>query len=239
MNLIEFLKETSLQESVDYFGVADLSCATDFMLGQGGEIVQGYPYCVSLGIVLPNAVVDALPKRSDYAVRLNYQHHAVDIINLRLDLAASRLSNRIQQMGFKVLPLPAAERIDDKKICASFSHKIGAHLAGLGWIGKNCLLITPEHGPRVRFVSILTDALLEPTGEVQGERCGDCDECVKICPVNAFTGRNFKNEEPREMRYHADKCDQYFQMRKQNEKFPVCGLCLYICPFGRKENVIK
>jgi epoxyqueuosine reductase QueG len=239
MKLNESLKEASLQESVDYFGVADLSCAADFIIAQGGEMVRGYPYCVSLGIVLPNAIVDFLPGSSDYAVRLNYQHYAYDIINQRLDLAASRLSNRIQRMGFKVLPLPAAERIDDEKICASFSHKVGAHLAGLGWIGKNCLLITPEHGPRVRFVSILTDALLEPTGEPQDEKCGDCEECVKICPVGAFTGRNFKNEEPREMRYQADKCDQYFQTREQKEKYPVCGLCLYVCPYGRKEKVIK
>ncbi len=233
MNLNETLKEASLLESIDYFGVADLNCATDVILAQGGEIVRGYPYCISLGIVLPHAAVDSLPRRADYAVRLNYKH-AYEIINQRLDFAASRLSNRIQRMGFKVLPLPAAERVDDEKICASFSHKTGAHLAGLGWIGKNCLLITPEHGPRVRFVSILTDALLQPTGEPLDEKCGECDECVKICPIHAFTGRPFKNEEPREMRYQAEKCDQYFEALKQKEKEAVCGLCLYVCPYGRK-----
>lgn len=39
-----------------------------------------------------------------------------------------------------MLPLPVAERIDDERICAAFSHKMEANLAGLGWIGKSCLL---------------------------------------------------------------------------------------------------
>lgn len=234
MNLNETLKEASLQENIDYFGVADLKYAADFLGAQGGEIVQGYPYCISLGIVLPKAIVDLLPRRTDYAVRLNYRHYAYEIINQRLNLAASRLSSCIQRMGFNVLPLPAAKRADDDKLCAYFSHETGAHLAGLGWIGKNCLLITPEHGPRVRFVSILTDALLEPTGEPQDEKCGTCDECVKICPVEAFTGKSFKSEDPSAVRYKAEKCDQYLQVMKQKEKAPVCGLCLYVCPYGRK-----
>lgn len=80
----------------------------------------------------------------------------------------------IDKKGYRALPLPAAERIDDERICASFSHKMGASLSGLGWIGKNCLLVTPEHGPRVRWTTILTDAPLEPTGNLQEQKCGRC-----------------------------------------------------------------
>jgi epoxyqueuosine reductase QueG len=115
-----------------------------------------------------------------------------------------------------------------------FSHKMAAHLAGLGWIGKSCLLITPQVGPRVRWVSVLTDAPLEVTGEPMVEQCGSCQECVEICPVQAFTGRPFREEEPREMRYDAGKCDRYFRkMKEKNGDLAICGLCLYVCPHGR------
>jgi epoxyqueuosine reductase len=115
-----------------------------------------------------------------------------------------------------------------------FSHKLGAHLAGHGWIGKSCLLVTKEHGPRVRFVSVLTDAPLTPNGGPMGQRCGDCTECVDICPVQAFAGKNFREDEPREKRYDARRCCDYFAAMKAEGKLKVCGMCLYVCPYGRK-----
>ena len=76
--------------------------------------------------------VDQLPNRAERSVALNYRHHAYDIINQRLDLAASIIGSFIQNEGYRALPLPAAERIDDDRICAVFSHKMGANLSGLG-----------------------------------------------------------------------------------------------------------
>jgi epoxyqueuosine reductase QueG len=66
------------------------------------------------------------------------------------------------------------------------------------------------------------------------QRCGECQECVKICPVSAFTGRAFVDDEPREARYDARKCQEYIlDLEKKTGRF-VCGMCLYICPYGRK-----
>jgi len=60
-------------------------------------------------------------------------------------------------------------------------------LAGLGSIGKNNLLVTPEYGPRVRVWALLFDAALRPTGPVIYDPCDGCDEpCRKACPRNAF-----------------------------------------------------
>jgi len=59
---------------------------------------------------------------------------------------------------------------------------------------------------------------------------------VKICPVKAFTGRDFVESESREYRYDARKCEDYFNWMKDKGKIPVCGLCLYVCPYGRKEE---
>ena len=160
-------------------------------------------------------------------------HSAYDVINDRLDLFASKVASVLQMAGHASFPVPAAERVDDERICASFSHKVAARLCGFGWIGKSCLLVTPDHGPRVRWVTILTDAPLEPTGTPLDERCGDCGECVDICPVKGFTGRPFKVEEPREARFDARKCELHFKALEARGQPRVWGLCLYVCPFGR------
>lgn len=234
MNLNEQIKDMARQYGVKYVGVADLTQAGSAVAEQGGDIVAGYPYSISLGIPLIKSIVDQLPNRDQRAAALNYKLHAYNIINQRLDLTASVISGFIQSEGYRVLPIPASDRVDDERICASFSHKLGARLAGLGWIGKSCLLVTPDHGPRVRWTSILTDAPLNPTGEPMDEKCGHCTECVKICPVGAFTGKKFRSGEAREVRYDARKCEKYFKEMTGGGKLAVCGMCLYVCPHGRK-----
>lgn len=236
MSFQEELNKIARDNGVYYFGVSDLSSARDFIADQGGDELTAYPYAISLGIKLIDPIVNKLPHRKERSAALNYRHHAYNVINSRLDLISSVLSSHVQERGYRVLPLPAAERMDDERICAQFSHKLAAHLAGLGWIGKSCLLITPENGPRVRWTTILTDAPLIPTGNKMDSRCGTCNECVRICPVQAFTGRNFVESESREHRYDARKCDSYFNWMKNNGQIPVCGLCLYVCPYGRKKD---
>ena len=171
-----------------------------------------------------------LPNRDNPAVAVNYRH-AYDITNLRLDLLTSKLASIIQQDGYKALAIPASERYDDERICAVFSHKLAANLAGLGWIGKSCLLVTPEAGPRVRWATVLIDAPLKITGKPLEVQCENCNKCVEICPVNAFTGESFRENEPREARYDAKKCEDYLYSDKDDWK--VCGLCIYACPHGK------
>jgi len=94
-------------------------------------------------------------------------------------------------------------------------------------------LVTPEFGPRVRWATVLTDAPLTPSGEPMPVQCSDCQECVDICPPHAFTGRNFHESEPRELRYDAHACSRYLASRSETVGVGVCGLCLYVCPYGR------
>ena len=158
-----------------------------------------------------------------------------DIINARLDDIISRLASVLQRKGYRAFPVPASKRVDDNRICAIFSHKLSAHLAGLGWIGKNCLLITPDMGPRVRWATVLTDAPLSATDQPMNERCENCRECVDICPVKEFSGQSFRYGEPRAARFDAGKCDRYFsKMKEKDVETAVCGLCLYTCLYGRK-----
>ena len=235
MNLDIQIRDLAESWGADFFGVADISPAHDVAVAQGGPEIAEYPRAVSIGIALIYSIVNQLPQRAERGVAISYRHHCYNVINQRLDLIASRLSGVLQREGYSALPIPASRRVDDERICAVFSHKLAAHLAGLGWIGKSCLLITPEMGPRVRWATVLTDAPLTATGESMDEQCGDCVQCVEICPVNAFTGRPFREEEPREVRYDASRCDRYFvQMRKRDAEVAVCGLCLYVCPYGTR-----
>ena len=236
-NLIQQIRNITSSNGVDYLGIADLSHAHNAILEQGGGFIAGYPFSISIGISILDSIVDLLPQRDERSVKVSYRHHVYDIVNLRLDLAASIISGHLQKSGFKALPIPASKRVDDERICASFSHKLGAHLAGLGWIGKSCLLITPEHGPRVRWATILTDAPIEPTGQMQQDKCGDCRECIDICPTRAFTGKPFRADEPREARYDAKKCEKYFDFMEQKNEMAVCGMCVFVCPYGRKKKI--
>lgn len=218
---------------VDFYAVADLSPAREFIREQGGQEVARYPRAISVGVALPHAIVDQLPRREERAVAVSYRHHAYDVINSRLDNVTSRLVSALGREGYRALPVSASKQVDDERICGLFSHKLAAHLAGLGWIGRNCLLVTPEVGPRARWATVLTDAPLRADRGQVGDGCGDCLACVEICPVGAFTGRIFHQAEPREMRFDARLCDAYFDQLKSDGAEGVCGLCLYVCPYGR------
>jgi epoxyqueuosine reductase QueG len=222
------------KNGISYCGIANLSTVPKTAVDQGNTGIYEYPRSISLGIALNKEIVDKLPLREQYPYVLNYRHHAYDIINQRLDITASIISSLFQGKGCRALPIPASERINNENIYAAFSHKLGARLSGLGWIGKSCMLITPKDGPRVRWTSILTDAPLDSSEEMIKSRCNNCRECVDICPVNAFTGRGFNENEPREARYNAHKCERYFVDMKSKGKLDVCGMCMYICPYGRQ-----
>ena len=201
------LQKLARNQMVSYFGVSDMSKLEHSVIDQAGTGIGSYPYCITMGIALPNEIVNRLPHREKHSNALNYKLFAYDVINQRLDLAASLLTSCIQDKGYRALPIPASGTIDHDRIYGAFSHKLGARQCGFGWIGKNCLLITPKNGPRVRWVSILTDAPLKPTGQgVLEQQCGECTACADICPVNAIKGRSFDENEPREMRFDAHKC---------------------------------
>jgi epoxyqueuosine reductase len=237
MDLENQLHDAALDWGADYFGIADLTPACDTILAQGGSLVADYPRSLSIGVALLHPVVDLLASRTERAAAISYRFHHYELINPRLDQIISRLGSVLQHKGYRAFPVPASKRVDNDRICAIFSHKLSAHLAGLGWIGKNSLLITPDMGPRVRWATLLTDAPLNATGPTLGDGCGDCRECVDVCPVRALTGQPFRAAEAREARIKAATCDRYFaRMREKDAETAVCGMCLYVCPYGQRQN---
>lgn len=97
-------------------------------------------------------------------------------------------------MGGKAAPIPADipyEYWDEERKYgrADLSHKHVAQAAGLGVIGRNTLLITPEYGNRIHLTSIITDVDLEPDEACNDVllRCSEsCSICIEACPVNAI-----------------------------------------------------
>jgi epoxyqueuosine reductase QueG len=232
LDLLEKIRELSEIHGIDYIGVAGIAEYHKEIAEIGGAVPRDYQRAISVGIALPSAIVDRLSVSSAYEDIFTYHEHGYKVINDRLDLFASVIASLIQREGHKVLPLPAAERIDSDRVCASMSHKITARLAGFGWIGKSCLLITPEHGPRVRWTTVLTDAPLAENRDIMDVRCGGCDKCVKACPAGALTGRNYADGEPREARFDVFCCEAYLRKRREETGLAVCGLCLSACPYG-------
>ncbi|HBE76262.1 MAG TPA: epoxyqueuosine reductase [Firmicutes bacterium] len=236
MELLEKIRQIGEVHAIDLLGVADITKFKKEIAAIGGALVGDYPRALSIGIVLPHSIVDLLQDRESYENIFQYQTHAYQVINARLDTFGSLISSLIQKNGYRVMPVPAADRIDNDRVCASVSHKLVARLAGFGWIGKNCLLINPDHGPRIRWTTVLTDAPLLENREIMENRCRNCQECVKACPAGAILGRNYIDGEARELRLNVDKCQAYFESLKRLNRLDVCGMCLYACPYGRKSN---
>ncbi len=167
------LRAEAMTLGADFFGVADLAPARDFIREQGGEMVACFSRALSIGVRMPSAIVDEIARHDDKTALIAYRSHSYEILNVRLNQIASRLASFLQREGYRAFPIAAAERADGETMRGLFSHKLAAHLAGLGWIGKSCLLVTPQVGPRARWVSVLTDAPLAP-GQPVEERCGVC-----------------------------------------------------------------
>ncbi|MCH3951037.1 MAG: 4Fe-4S binding protein [Acidaminococcus sp.] len=116
-------------------------------------------------------------------------------------------------------------------------HKTVATRAGIGWIGKNCLLVTPQYGCAVRISSLLTNAPLPLNEPIETSRCGSCRRCVEACPAGALKGTLWKEGVERAAIFDWPKCRQ-----KQLERMiaatgihqALCGLCFAVCPFTQK-----
>jgi epoxyqueuosine reductase QueG len=113
---------------------------------------------------------------------------------------------------------------------------MAATSAGIGWVGKNGLLINPDHGPRLTLATVLTDAPLSADRPIEESRCGNCTLCIDHCPSKAVTGKEWSRHDPFVELVKLDACRSHKTGKRQTEGKPNCGLCINICPYGRGRN---
>lgn len=117
-----------------------------------------------------------------------------------------------------------------------FNHKMAATSAGIGWVGKNGLLISPAHGPRLSLGTVLTDAPLTPDRPLERSCCSGCTLCIDHCPSKAITGAEWSRRDPFVELVRLDACRGHKTGRLQTAGKPNCGLCINICPYGRQNG---
>lgn len=93
-------------------------------------------------------------------------------------------------------------------------HKTVAVCAGIGWIGKSALLVTPEFGSAVRLTSVLTDAPLTVDKIIEKSPCEKCNVCKEACPAHAIVGNVWRQGVERDYIVNVLKCRE--TARKRN-----------------------
>ncbi len=196
-----------------------------------------YHYAVTLMYRLSDAVVDEIELSPTYAY---FQHYRA--ANALLDRCALIACEMLRREGASAYPIAASQSVHDRgdKYTGIYQHKSAAVAAGLGWIGKSALFVSPRHGPRVRLATVLTDAELPCTAKPMESQCGECTLCVKACPSGAILGRNYVRGMAREEIFDAEKCSRHMKQAFGHiGRGAVCGLCMKACPVGRSRSFAK
>jgi epoxyqueuosine reductase QueG len=222
---VPWLKAWMRARGVELWGAADLSGLERPTDGDGNR----YPRAVSWVYPMPPHVMAAIHDGPNRAYAEAYSR-----ANTVIDRTANDLTAAIRARGFRALPLAASDRTDPDTLRGDFPHKTASTLAGLGWVGRNCQLVTPELGPWVRLGTVFTDLPL-PTGRaVDRSRCGSCMECVDACPTGALTGGEWAPGIDRAMILDAWSCDRWKQENySEFNDGHNCGICTAVCPIGR------
>ena len=150
---------------------------------------------------------------------------------------AHRFSQAIRDAGYKA------------EVTHGLHEKAAATLAGLSWIGKHTLCITPQLGPRVRWCCVITDAAVPYDEPFKEDLCLGCpDLCIKACPTKAIIPGYSQGVEPgKKVNYW--KCiisqqslvapnDDWLKYTKKYTKrgSTECLICHNACPIGKDEH---
>ena len=203
-------------------GAADMS----------GSSTEGLNTGVSVAVSLPAHVVEDLKTAPTLEYRDTYQR-----LNRQLDSIVLAGEAFLRKNGFRAWACTLERMKKDETWCVPIPHKTFAVRAGLGWIGKSCLLVTPEYGSAVRISSLLTDAPLPVEQPVTESRCGGCTKCVDSCPGQALKGALWRAGMARERLLDKEACKEA-QTRRMEAATGVhtdlCGLCFAVCPYTQR-----
>jgi len=213
------VKELAHRLGADLVGVAQ---ADSFMEAPKGhrpeDLLRRARSVIVMAIHLLDASLESAPNR-EYAITYN-------IVNQELNRIAFRVGRFLQDKGYRALQVPASPPYDMERNMGDLSHRHAGQLAGIGVFGKNSLLLSTKFGPRIRLVSVITDAPLEADMPLDMDLCKDCDKCLRACPVGALKGERIVDK---------PKCDAHHVEvgeKLQLGDLDICGVCIRVCPVG-------
>ena len=210
---------------------------------------------ISMGVAMPKRLVDwegllaNSPTFADDDVRWEvesnhwYARVGYEAINIRLEQLGLMLSVYLEERGYPSLSFPATfahhapimQKIPG--YFAPLSHRHAAVLAGLGEFGFNNLVITPKFGPRVRFMSVITEAEFEQDDMINKPICiGEkCLACIKACGLPEENVHAMLPIAKRDDGIFVDmpaKVDKKACYTKYDGKARCWGKCMAACPVG-------
>ena len=234
MSLDNRIKIQAKTLGADYCGVADLASARDFIEWQGGKLACGIPPGGGHGVVLLDTLVGSsrtgrLPRTrcSTGTMPTNRERGA------RPDGPPPCKHNPAG--GLPGLPGPGietGERREDRRI---FSQTGSAH--GRPWLDRPQL--SPHHsGPRAPGAVDHDPHRCppHPDRDSHGAPVREMHGLRRCLPDPRLHRRAVAEDEPREARFDAAACDRYFKAMESDGKPAACGMCLYICPYGQRQQ---
>lgn len=177
---------------------------------------------VVIGVPIQKAILDTAPSI--------YYHCLYDTVNAFLDHAGERIALELGIAGYDAIYVPrdGYHGISGLKAdpSAFFSHRHAAYLAGMGTFGYSNMILTPGHGPRIRFTSVITSAELPSAHPMGRELCIKCRKCTKACPGEAVGNGMYPSAITLK-----DRCTEV-SAKLALKGISPCGRCIAVCPVG-------
>lgn len=229
---LDTLREDILSFGADLVGFADIT-------GLPSEKRHNLPYGISVAIAVDPQTASRALNGPTKAYFDNYE-----ALNARLDAIGKQVESRLTTYGYASLALTTDLVKAQRKLAdptseaakAPMPHKTVAARAGLGWIGKNTLLITEAYGSAVRLTSILTDAPVPAANPTYPSLCGDCSVCAEACPGSVIKGHAWTPETDRDalLDFFACRIIAVERGRDLGITYASCGICMAICPYTQE-----
>jgi len=192
-----------------------------------------FPSMISMAVQLPLEAVKEARDEPSISLRESYK-----VANKKMMGASKAIAEKLAAAGYQSRVIHPAERPDAENLKGPLSLKAVARSCGLGWIGKNGLLVTKEFGPRVRTITILTDMPFDGTVEKMKNECGECRECIDNCALKVLKHQTFQDRPPsRDGTIDWVKCGRFEARLIGDGSVPekACGKCIAYCPLSYPE----